>query len=256
MQIVVSLGALLLLFWALEVIGNFLRLLPWMLGGGLAIGLIYLAIKLLTKIGCTSSPKATSLVSHLPYVREALPLRPLESRKAAAPIRRRVLKDGNLRRRTSRKAAEWRNKKRLGGSSSVAKPQGGETMTTRGLVIAEEPLNRILSGKKTMELRAKHNRRLGPIALIMKKSKKVFGVARIVESIGPMDFKEFTARAGEHCVEKQRLREVFDQGWIYGWRFAGIKRLRHPVSYIHKGMSQVILDPRAVAEIAAQLRVR
>lgn len=129
-------------------------------------------------------------------------------------------------------------------------PQG---VPTRGLVIMEEPLNKILQGRKTMELRSKHNRQLGLIALIKKGSGKIYGVAEIVESIGPMSFDEFRAHAHEHAVEPERLREIFDMGWNHGWRLRNIVSLKSPVSYIHKGMSQVKLDPGAIEALSRQL---
>ena len=72
---------------------------------------------------------------------------------------------------------------------------------TRGLVIGEKPLQRILSGTKTLELRGKPNRNLGAIALIRKGSGKIYAVAEISESIGPMSFEEFLSCAHEHGVE-------------------------------------------------------
>lgn len=144
------------------------------------------------------------------------------------------------------------NRQRMTPSNSrvVDAPPG---VPTRGLVIMEEPLNKILQGRKTMELRSKHNRQLGLIALIRKGSGKIYGVAEIVESIGPMSFDEFCAHANEHAVEPERLREIFDMGWNHGWRLRNIMPLKSPVSYIHKGMSQVKLDPGAIEALSRQL---
>lgn len=144
------------------------------------------------------------------------------------------------------------NRQRMATSNSHAAdvPPG---VPTRGLVIMEEPLNKILQGRKTMELRSRHNRQRGLIALIRKGSGKIYGVAEIVESIGPMSFDEFRAHANEHAVEPERLREIFDMGWNYGWRLRNIVSLKSPVSYIHKGMSQVKLDPGAIEALSRQL---
>lgn len=130
----------------------------------------------------------------------------------------------------------------------------GPGVPTRGLVIMEEPLNKILQGRKTMELRSKHNRQLGPVALIKKGSGKIYAVAEIVESIGPMTFEEFQDHAREHAVEPERQKEVFyENGWNHGWRLKNVKSLKTPVSYIHKGMSQVKLDPYAIDALSRQL---
>jgi hypothetical protein len=125
---------------------------------------------------------------------------------------------------------------------------------SRGLVVDAGPLEKILSGNKTMELRSKHHRQLGLIALIQKGSKRIFGVAEIVESIGPMTMAEFKARASEHSVEPSRLQQVFDEGHIIGWRMKNIRRLIMPVPYIHKGMSQVKLDEAAIQALQVALR--
>jgi len=123
------------------------------------------------------------------------------------------------------------------------------SVPTRGLVIMAEPIEKILAGTKTLELRSKHNRQLGPVALIKKGSGQIYGVAEIVDSIGPMSFTDLQQRTGEHGVEPRRLREVFDKGWIYGWRLARVRRLPRPIPYVHRGMSQVNLDDAAIAEL-------
>jgi hypothetical protein len=69
-----------------------------------------------------------------------------------------------------------------------------------------------------------------------------------------MSFEEFLSRAHEHGVEPARLREVFEGGWNYGWRLKNVVHLNSPVSYIHKGMSQVNLDSGAVEELRQQLK--
>lgn len=151
---------------------------------------------------------------------------------------------------SSREKGMDRQRLTTSNSHVVNTPPG---VPTRGLVIMEEPLNKILQGRKTMELRSKHNRQLGLIALIRKGSGKIYGVAEIVESIGPMSFDEFRAHAHEHAVEPERLREIFEMGWNHGWRLRNVVPLKSPVSYIHKGMSQVKLDAGAIEALRRQL---
>ncbi len=105
---------------------------------------------------------------------------------------------------------------------------------TRGLIIKAEPLEKILSGRKTLELRKKNNKTRGPIALIQKGSGTIVGVANIGECIGPMSYADFVERAYEHDVEANRLRSVYDEGYTIGWKLSKIKRLNTPVTYIHK----------------------
>lgn len=145
---------------------------------------------------------------------------------------------------------DWRNFVLEANSTTIYAPPG---VPTRGLVIMEEPLNKILAGRKTMELRSKPNRQLGRVALIKKGTGKIYAVAEIVESIGPMSFDELRAHAREHAVEPERLREVFENGWRYGWRLMNVVVLRSPVKYVHKGMSQVNLDPSAIEALGREL---
>lgn len=135
--------------------------------------------------------------------------------------------------------------------NSIASDDGG---CSRGLVVNVGPLEKILNGNKTMELRSKHYRQLGQTALIQKGSKRIFGVAEIFDSIGPMTMAEFKARVAEHGVEPSRLQQVFDEGHIIGWRMKNIRRLKTPVPYVHRGMSQVKLDEAAIQALQVALK--
>lgn len=137
-------------------------------------------------------------------------------------------------------------------SSELHVPPG---VPTHGLVILEEHLNKILHGRKTMELRSMHNRQLGMIALIKKGSGKIYGVAEIVESIGPMSFNEFCDSAHEHAIAPEMLREIFEKGWNHGWRLRNVVTIKSPVSYIHRrgAVIKVKLDPAAIDALGKQL---
>lgn len=151
------------------------------------------------------------------------------------------------------KALRKRKRSNRKGSAIVSEGILDDEIPRRGLVILGEHLRKILSGSKTMELRTRPNRQLGPIALIQKGSGKIFGVARIVGSVGPMSFSEFVSRSSEHCVKRGRDRNVFDNGYVHGWQLAQVRVLATPVSYVHKGMSQVKLDDHAINELRIQL---
>ncbi len=105
---------------------------------------------------------------------------------------------------------------------------------THGLIILSDPLNKILSGTKTLELRKKNNKRRGRIALIQKGSGTIVGVATIGDCIGPMTYPEFSLRMNEHGVEAHRLQSVFDEGYTVGWELRDARRLTTPVAYVHK----------------------
>lgn len=125
----------------------------------------------------------------------------------------------------------------------------------RGLIIRPEPLQKILSGTKTMELRSRLNQQRGVIALIQKSSGHIFGVAEIGESVGPMSFEDFASASNEHGVEAHRLREVFESGYTTGWKLRKVRRLKSPVPYLHKPGAVIwaTLDANAIAGLAAEL---
>lgn len=136
-------------------------------------------------------------------------------------------------------------------SNQLYLPSDG--VPTRGLLIQPEPLDKILKGRKTLELRSAHNRQLGTIALIRKGSKQIEGVADIVESIGPMDEQEMHRRCSDHGVEPHRIPDMMAKGWTIGWRLVNVKRLVRPVPYVHRGMSRVNLDEQAIVELRQAL---
>ena len=133
--------------------------------------------------------------------------------------------------------------------------QLSSAIPVRGLIIRPEPLEKILSGKKTLELRSRSNQIRGEIALIRKSSGHIVGVAQIGDSVGPMEFAEFASRANEHGVEQNRLQEVFDSGYTTGWKLSNIRRLRTSVPYLHKAgaVTWVMLDEMAVAGLQLAL---
>jgi hypothetical protein len=125
----------------------------------------------------------------------------------------------------------------------------------KGLIIMADPLEKILSGTKSLELRKSRNLQSGPIALIQKGTGCVMGVAQVSEAISPMSWPEFEARAGEHGVESYRMRAVFGSGYFYGWPLSGVRRLRTPVAYRHRAgaVTWAALDEECVRRLGEQL---
>jgi ASCH domain-containing protein len=64
-------------------------------------------------------------------------------------------------------------------------PHATESIT-HGLLILKEPLDKILAGTKTWEIRGEATARRGPIALIESKSGHVVGTCDIVDVVGPL----------------------------------------------------------------------
>jgi hypothetical protein len=106
-----------------------------------------------------------------------------------------------------------------------AKPQPA----ARGLVVHEEPLEKILGGRKTWELRTTSTRLRGRIALIQSGSGLIVGTCRVVDAVGPL-------------TRQQRLtgwrRAGFPKGKMlpagsYAWVIADARRLKRPLRYRH-----------------------
>lgn len=76
--------------------------------------------------------------------------------------------------------------KTVGKTDRSPSPATTDSEITSGLIIREEPLDRILSGQKTWEMRSDHTRKRGRIGLVRKGSKAIFGIAEIVDSKGPL----------------------------------------------------------------------
>lgn len=145
---------------------------------------------------------------------------------------------------------------RLRHDSSIHAPPTG-TMINRGIIIRPDRLTLILSGAKLMELRKRHRRILGPVALIEKGTKRILGVASIVESVGPMNWEDFLQSQSAHAVESSRLRDVFEDGYRIGWRLDGVRSLDVPVLNRNpRGQGEVVLDAQTVEDLATQLGSR
>jgi len=124
---------------------------------------------------------------------------------------------------------------------------------TRGLIIREEPLGRILSGQKTWEMRSAHTKVRGRIGLVKKGSKAVFGIAEIVDSKGPLTDAQFLQTVHLHGILPTRVQAGEVASYRYAWVLSSVRRLTEPIPYQHKGgVIFVTLDEYAVKALAAQ----
>ena len=112
------------------------------------------------------------------------------------------------------------------------------------LIIKGEPLERILSGVKTWEMRAQHTRKRETVALAKKGTGQVFGVADIVDSRGPLSDATMMSTISMHGIASSRLLDPDIAKYRYAWVLTNIRRLPHPIPYSHtKGaQSFVLLD--------------
>lgn len=125
-----------------------------------------------------------------------------------------------------------------------------------GLIIRPEPLEKILSGRKTWEMRSDSIHKRESIALIQKGSKAIYGIADIVGSIGPLSREEMIANETKHRIDPSRHDSTEVEKYRYAWELANVRRLKHPVPYLHKpGQVKFVgLDEMTVIAIGEALR--
>jgi hypothetical protein len=117
----------------------------------------------------------------------------------------------------------------LAGSAPRSEVQRPAEGITRGLLILKEPLDKILAGTKTWEIRGKATARTGSIALIESKSGNVVGTCDIVDVIGPLTLAELHRNARRTGFRPKQL----PYATTYAWVISNARRLPEPVPYRH-----------------------
>lgn len=115
-----------------------------------------------------------------------------------------------------------------GSGPRSAAPRAAESIT-HGLLILKEPLDKILAGTKTWEIRGKPTARRGPIALIESKSGNVVGTCDIVDVFGPLTLAELRRNARRTGFRPKEL----GYATTYAWVMHNARRLPEPVPYRH-----------------------
>lgn len=100
-----------------------------------------------------------------------------------------------------------------------------------GLIIKPEPLQRILNGSKTWEMRSTSTTRRGPIALIEKGGRRIVGVASIASVQGPLTDQVMQANGHLHGITPERLGLPEVQKYRYAWVLSDIKALHPPIPF-------------------------
>jgi hypothetical protein len=123
----------------------------------------------------------------------------------------------------------------------------------KGIIIDEPWIGKILSGEKTWEMRSTGTRHRGPIALIKKKSKTVYGIAELYDCSDRLSLDELKGTQDKHCIPDSIL-EAPDYKWNVAWKLRNIHLLDNPVPYQHKGGSTiwVTLDEQAKQHVSEQ----
>lgn len=130
-----------------------------------------------------------------------------------------------------------------------------ESPITRGLIIKQPFIDRILAGTKTWELRSAATKQRGPIALIEQGTGMVVGIAELVDSLGPLTAIDMQANGDKHGVSPDRLASGAVDKYRHAWVLRAARRLHRPVPYQHKSGAVIwaALDPDAVAGIQRQV---
>lgn len=121
----------------------------------------------------------------------------------------------------------------------------------KGLIIDTPAIDRILSGKKTWEMRSSHTKVRGVIALIRKGSGTVVGTIELVDSRGPFTPAEMLQNQQYHQITTDRLADPKVAKWNHAWVLKDVKALNKPVPYRHPSgaVKWVTLDASTSQEI-------
>ena len=123
----------------------------------------------------------------------------------------------------------------------------------RALIIRRQPLDKILSGKKTWEIRGSRTAIRGTVGLIESGSGKVVGLCEVVDCIGPLSANKFRV----NCARAGMRPSQATLGWYrntYAWVLAKPQRLDWPVPYKHPMGAVIWVTLDAKVERAARLQ--
>lgn len=105
----------------------------------------------------------------------------------------------------------------------------------RGLIIHSEPIDEILAGRKTWEIRGNRTHFRETIGLIEKGTGTVVGLCELVDCLGPLSLAELRRNLRKH---RMPLSCLWSRGnhykTIYALVLKNPRRLKHPAPYRHK----------------------
>lgn len=138
--------------------------------------------------------------------------------------------------------------------AAKASHTSGAHAISRGLIIRQQPLDLILCGDKTWEMRSSNTNIRETIGLICKGSKAVYGVAEIVDSKGPLTDGELLANIVRHGISSSRLSSPEVLNYRFAWVLRNVQRFSSPIPYTHKGgVKFVSFDLLVQSKIAQEL---
>jgi hypothetical protein len=107
------------------------------------------------------------------------------------------------------------------------------TLPTKGLVIKNPYIDRILTGTKTWEMRPNATSLRGPIALIKQGSGQVVGIANLVDVKGPLSKQDKLKAIDKHQISVDRLETGETDKWDNAWVLENAQLLKTPIHYQH-----------------------
>ena len=126
-------------------------------------------------------------------------------------------------------------------------------MIRSALVVVDPYASLIVSGAKTLELRATPTKKRELVGIIRKGSGLIVGLARVSGCSGPLGDAELDSLRARHLVPAGDL--VTRPAWRWGWELEMAWRLPEPVAYRHPSGAQswvTITDPGLRLRIARQ----
>lgn len=101
---------------------------------------------------------------------------------------------------------------------------------TKGLIVAEPWVSKILSGDKTWEMRSSKTKIRGRIALIKKGTGTIVGTVELYDCLSCDPEK--LPMGVSHCIPRS-MCHVFEK-WNVAWKLKEVKPLLKPLPYNHK----------------------
>ncbi len=132
----------------------------------------------------------------------------------------------------------------------------GSEIPTKGLIIKSPHIDKILSGSKTWEMRASNTKQRGCIALIKKGTGQIVGLAKLVDTKGPLSYQQKLDNIDKHQISLERLKTGETEKWNVAWVLEDVINLKTPISYKHPNgaVIWVNLESNTRNEIAAYLK--
>ena len=108
-----------------------------------------------------------------------------------------------------------------------------ENQIKKALIIKSTPIDKILAGTKTWEMRSTPTKLRGRIGLIKSKSGKIWGQANLVDCLGPLTIEDRLKAQSFHQITPERLELPEIAKYNYAWVLEDVEAFATPRAYIH-----------------------